>query len=90
MSEPFVLSWSKNTPPFDRLKTNGNLILHKAESIDITIRNQLPWEAGMLRMVFEVVMVLAVVFCLYFMMKLGQTGSISEETPPENDDDEKS
>ncbi|ESS67657.1 hypothetical protein MGMO_160c00030 [Methyloglobulus morosus KoM1] len=33
MSEPFVLSLSKHTPPFDRLKANGNLILHKAESI---------------------------------------------------------
>jgi len=44
MSEPFVLSWSKNTPPFDRLlcpsgcKANGNLILHKAESIIKTMR----------------------------------------------------
>ncbi len=33
MSEPFVLSLSKYIPPFDRLKANGNLILHKAESI---------------------------------------------------------
>ncbi|WP_235557323.1 hypothetical protein, partial [Methyloglobulus morosus] len=41
MSEPFVLSpstklrraLSKHTPPFDRLKANGNLKLHKAESI---------------------------------------------------------
>ena len=41
MFEPFVLSLSKHTPPFDRallsiaegLKTNGNLKLHKAESI---------------------------------------------------------
>ncbi|ESS68595.1 hypothetical protein MGMO_145c00080 [Methyloglobulus morosus KoM1] len=33
MSEPFVLSLSKHTPPFDKLKANGNLILHKAESI---------------------------------------------------------
>jgi hypothetical protein len=28
-----VLSLSKHTPPFDRLKASGNLILHKAESI---------------------------------------------------------
>jgi len=33
MSEPFVLSLSKHTPPFGRLKANGNLILHKAKSI---------------------------------------------------------
>jgi len=33
MSEPFVLSLSKHIPPFDGLKSNGNLILHKAQSI---------------------------------------------------------
>ena len=33
MFEPFVLSLSKYTPPFDRLKAHGNLKLHKAESI---------------------------------------------------------
>ena len=43
----------------------------------------------MLRLVFEAVMVIAVVSCLYFMMKLGQTGGVSEESPPENEDNEK-
>jgi len=41
MSELFVLSWSKNAPPYDRLfspfmvgcKANGKLIFHEAESI---------------------------------------------------------
>jgi hypothetical protein len=41
MSEPFVLSLSKHTPPFYRallsiaegLKANGNLMLQKVESI---------------------------------------------------------
>jgi hypothetical protein len=39
----------------------------------------------MLRLVFEAVMVIAVVFCLYFMMKLGETGNIQDESS--NDDE---
>ena len=34
----------------------------------------------MLRLVFEAVMVIAVVSCLYFMIKLGQSGSDSDES----------
>ncbi len=33
MFKPFVLCLPKHTPPFDKLKANGNLKLHKARSI---------------------------------------------------------
>ncbi len=41
----------------------------------------------MLRLVFEAVMVIAVVSCLYFMMKLGETGNKQDEPPPDEEDD---
>jgi hypothetical protein len=41
----------------------------------------------MLRLVFEAVMVIAVVLCLYFMMKLGETGQKREDTPTNDEDD---
>jgi|GEM_PF-1955778 len=40
----------------------------------------------MLRLVFEAVMVIAVVSCLYFMIKLGETGN-DQNTPSGSDDD---
>lgn len=41
----------------------------------------------MLRLVFEAVMVIAVVSCLYFMMKLGQVSNNPDEAPPADKDD---
>ena len=41
----------------------------------------------MLRLVFEAVMVIAVVSCLYFMMKLGEVDNTQEDTPPDRKDD---
>lgn len=40
----------------------------------------------MLRLVFEAVMVIAVVSCLYFMIKLGETGK-DQDAPSGQDDD---
>ena len=41
----------------------------------------------MLRLVFEAVMVIAVVSCLFFMMKLGQVDNSLEETSEDTKDD---
>jgi hypothetical protein len=41
----------------------------------------------MLRLVFEAVMVIAVVSCLYFMMKLGENGNPQDESSPDEKDD---
>jgi hypothetical protein len=41
----------------------------------------------MLRLVFEAVMVIAVVSCLYFMMKLGEMDNKPDESSPNNEDD---
>ena len=41
----------------------------------------------MLRLVFEAVMVIAVVSCLYFMMKIGETSNNpDDETSPDKED----
>ena len=44
----------------------------------------------MLRLVFEAVMVIAVVLCLYFMMKLGEARNPDETTPDNKNDSPKS
>jgi len=41
----------------------------------------------MLRLVFEAVMVIAVVSCLYFMMKLGEIDNKPDDPSPGNEDD---
>jgi len=41
----------------------------------------------MLRLVFEAVMVIAVVSCLYFMMKLGEIDNEPDDPSPGNEDD---
>lgn len=41
----------------------------------------------MLRLVFEAVMVIAVVSCLFFMIKLGETGNKPEESSPDKEGD---
>ena len=41
----------------------------------------------MLRLVFEAVMVIAVVLCLYFMMKLGEVDNTQEDASPDKKDD---
>jgi hypothetical protein len=43
----------------------------------------------MLRLVFEAVMVIAVVSCLYFMMKLGETGNKPDDEPSPDEEDGK-
>jgi hypothetical protein len=41
----------------------------------------------MLRLLFEAVMVIAVVSCLYFMMELGKIDNKPDELSSENEDD---
>jgi len=41
----------------------------------------------MLRLVFEAVMVIAVVLCLYFMMKLGEMDNQADEPAPDEVED---
>lgn len=42
----------------------------------------------MLRLVFEAVMVIAVVSCLYFMIKLGQTDNLSQDDDDKTEKDD--